>query len=103
MFSRLSSVWRSVSTFFAAFGGFGACGRFATSACLLGVGPAKAGPRGWGSGRCFVEYSIELLCHLGFEVGFHLIDVGQLRKRPSPERSEVVHARHPVGVHRQLL
>src|SRR6266851_9538131 len=93
MFRRLSSVWRSASTFFAVFGGFDTRGAFAfaTSTHLLDCR------------RRYVDHPIELLRDLGFEVSFHLIHVGQLRERPAPERPEIVHAWYPVRVHRQLL
>src|SRR5438045_2414799 len=88
MLRRLASVWRSASTFF---GAFGQAGRFATSDHPLD------------NRRRFGEHTVELLRDLRLELALHLVNVCQLRKYPSPERLQVVHTRHPVRVHRQLL
>ena len=50
-----------------------------------------------------VDHLVEFALDLGLEIGLDLIDVGELGERPAAVRSEIVHARHPVGFHRRLL
>src|SRR2546427_12581830 len=97
MFSRLSSVWRRVSTFF-----FMPLGRFATS-LFVPFRRLVTSAHLLDDRRCFRKHPVELLRHLGFKIRLELIDVGELSKRPSPQRPMVVHARHPVSLRLQLL
>src|SRR5437588_10661899 len=45
----------------------------------------------------------ELLLDPGREVALHGPDVGQLRERPSAPVAAVVHAGHPIRLHRRLF
>jgi len=47
--------------------------------------------------------SIDHLVKLGFEIGFDLVDFGELGKGPAPEPAEIVHTGNPVGSHGRLL
>ncbi len=49
------------------------------------------------------DHLVELAFDLGLEVGLDLIDLGELGERPAAIGAEMVHARHPVGVHRGFL
>src|SRR4051812_38640024 len=89
MLRRLSSGWRSVSTFLDVLGVAGA--RFATS------------PHPLDNARGLVQYTLEFLRHFSLELAFHQVDVRQLGERPSTERLQVVHSGHPVRLHRQLF
>ena len=50
-----------------------------------------------------LDHLVELAFDLGLEVGLDLVDLGELGERPAAVAAEMVHAGHPVGVHRGLL
>ena len=50
-----------------------------------------------------LDHLVELAFDLRLEVGFDLIDLGELGERPAAVRARVVHAGHPVGFHRGFL
>ena len=50
-----------------------------------------------------VDHLVELAFDLGLEVGLDLVDLGELGEGPAAVGAEMVHAGHPVGVHRGLL
>ena len=50
-----------------------------------------------------LDHRAELRLDLGPEVGLDHVHVGELGKCPPAVAAEVVHAGHPVGVHRGLL
>ena len=50
-----------------------------------------------------LDHLVELAFDLGLEVGLDLIDLGELGERPAAIGAEMVHAGHPVGVHRGFL
>ena len=66
-------------------------GRGCQAEISVGVPPARA------------IISSNALRHLRLEVGFDLVDLGQLGEGPAAEGAEVVDGGHPVGVHRGLL
>ena len=53
--------------------------------------------------RSGLNHLVEFAFDLGLEIGLDLIDLGELGERPAAIRAEMVHARHPVGVHRGFL
>jgi hypothetical protein len=50
--------------------------------------------------RYFFDHLVKLGFDLRFEVGFDLVNLGKLSKRPAAVLFEVVHAGHPVSIHR---
>ncbi len=56
-----------------------------------------------GCGGDSVDHLVEFGFDLGLEVGLDLIDLGEFGEGPAAILAMVVHARHPVGLHRGFL
>ena len=50
-----------------------------------------------------LDHLVEFAFDLGLEISLDLIDLGELGERPAAVGAEMVHAGHPVGVHRGFL
>ena len=49
------------------------------------------------------NHFIELACDLGLEIRLDLINLSEFGECPAAVSAEMVHARHPVGVHGGFL
>ena len=90
MFFRLASSCLSVSTALRRFLGHGYFFRPSVIASTV-------------ARRCGLDHLVELAFDLGLEIGLDLIDLGELGERPAAIGAEMVHAGHPVGLHRGFL